>query len=464
MSVDISSFPEQLDAQKWFLPAKNNLRTQVLSPVIVSQNNVINVESTNGFPQEGIISIAEEVIYYRSKTGNSFRNLIRGFDGTFADSHGVGSFVELRWVAGHHNRSVDAIRAIQRTMGVNPQGPWPNLRSRLDAMGNTTPRRTDIIPLRNNGSVRTSTGYNPGPHLARLFRSPDDFIALTSQSSLVEYDLVGPEVHIDGLRQERGPTVFLDKNLQISSIDVSSRVVSVSSGNFISSGAQPGDLIVIKQTASNNDAYVIQSVDSASQVTVTEDIFGSNSTGEGVLDIISTSDTQNPFKDYVCINFASADPDASDAIVFLDPPDVIQTIRMDYSIKSSISSITYENPVAAQATYQAPSNSGAIAVGANEVFVIPIGKPRAIAFRVRLSGASENVDVEIFGKSDLTEMEYLAQYIDLTIGEFNDYGLWHFHNRDDPQTYNMYVRITNNGTVALNYMFEIELEALGDYA
>jgi hypothetical protein len=159
-NIDTSVYPNAFDTEKFFLPALNNIKTTLTVSVAPNQVNIINVNSTGGFPDEGVISIEREVIYYRSKTANSFKNLTRGYDGTISFQHASGSDVELRWVAAHHNRLKNTLKTIERVLGINPQGSYPDVASRLQSFFSSVFKRSDKYKDKSEISVTKEVSNN----------------------------------------------------------------------------------------------------------------------------------------------------------------------------------------------------------------------------------------------------------------------------------------------------------------
>lgn len=457
-SVDTSIYPGAFDPEKFFLLAANNISTTLTAYVAPNQATVINVNTTVGFPDEGVISIDKEVIYYRSKTAGSFRNITRGYDNTIAFQHVSGAAVELRWVAAHHNRVKNAVKAIERTLGINPQGLYPDLSTRLNAYFNGINKRTSRIFNKTDGTP-TEVGYINGPRLARMFISPERFVKVSKYA---------PTVYIDGLAQIQNDIFLLVDNTQITNIAVDDGfgkgIITCATGSFLGTGISIGDIVVVKGTATNNDAYIVDSVLSNTQIKVTETIFGVNGS-VGAISIVDISNVNYPVKDVFSIPVAFASTDEADAIIILDPPTVLQNVRVDYEIKNSGAIVTFTDPIAVLADYQAPSHSGSVVASGIDLFTLDIGRTRALVFKLHVTGTltpSTSVKIEIFGKSDLTELQY-TNTINLTT-PLVDTLVWHFDNRDDISLNNMYIKVTDLAAQAFNYTLTIEVEALGNNA
>ena len=463
--TDQSSYPSVLDPDEFFLPAKNNKVTTLNSALIVTNNNSINVESTSGFPSEGIVSVGEEVIYYRSITSSSFRNLTRGFDNTTAAHHSAGSEIELRWVAGHHNRAKNTIQAIETTLGVNPQGSFPDVSSRLDATLQSVTRRTDQKMFEPDGTTEAPVGYGQ-----RMFRCSDEFIALGT-----DFSSLAAEVHIDGLRQERSRSISLLSEATLDTVTVNAGSgkgrITITGADIVAAGVTSGDMLVLKGTPTNDNAYIIDSVISTTEVEVNQIIVGSDqiSPATGSADFYAVNDATYPMEDYIVAQVYSTGDNIADAILFKEVPDSLEEVRADYHIASSVS-LSYDKPISVVAEYENPNWTGLTTVsasGGTESFSIDFGQERAIVFAVKLQQTNSpkctNASIEIFGKADETERQYLAEFINLSLGDFEDNGVFHFTNRENLTHFN--VRITNNDPVnSLEFFFEIECEGLGNNA
>jgi len=62
-----------------------------VSPADGGSISITNPEGTSGFPEEGVILVDNEAIYYRSKSPTSFDNIRRGWNATTAAAHSVGA-------------------------------------------------------------------------------------------------------------------------------------------------------------------------------------------------------------------------------------------------------------------------------------------------------------------------------------------------------------------------------------
>jgi PKD repeat protein len=123
---DLSLFPEVIDDKEVLYEATNNSQVALKHTLTYSASKVI-VESTAGFPDNGIIRVGPdigvagnfEMIYYGKKTDNIFEDLIRGFAGSRQSKFLTkGNFVTNSVVAPHHNSIKDAIINIENNLGV----------------------------------------------------------------------------------------------------------------------------------------------------------------------------------------------------------------------------------------------------------------------------------------------------------------------------------------------------------
>lgn len=122
---DLSVFPEAIDTKSALYPAKNNAETK-LKYALNYNSKYILVESTDGFPNQGILRVGgdigkltpSELIYYNSKSKGIFNDLIRGFAGSRQSTWTIGSSVSSGVMAEHHNSIKDAILKIETKLGL----------------------------------------------------------------------------------------------------------------------------------------------------------------------------------------------------------------------------------------------------------------------------------------------------------------------------------------------------------
>lgn len=123
---DLSVFPEVLDDKETLYEATNNA-TIVLKQTVSYTSKSVIVADTSMFPDKGIVRIGPppgesgqfEMIYYDTKTSNTFQDLIRSFAGSKrgvwkANQHYVSNVVH----AEHHNAVKDALLNIETNLGL----------------------------------------------------------------------------------------------------------------------------------------------------------------------------------------------------------------------------------------------------------------------------------------------------------------------------------------------------------
>lgn len=131
---DLSLFQQAIDSWEQLYEAKNLSQTK-LSQYLSYAGNIIIVEDTSSFPDKGILKLSlpnysglnSELVYYNSKTSNTFHELIRGFCSPRQDQYPtahiqsewpIGTKVEAGVMAEHHNSVKDAVYNIESYLGV----------------------------------------------------------------------------------------------------------------------------------------------------------------------------------------------------------------------------------------------------------------------------------------------------------------------------------------------------------
>ena len=119
------SYPTKLNSANDLLLAQNNWTSQTAQPVGRTDSE-ISILNANGLqPADGVLSIDDEVIRYRTIiTTGRYPLLVgctRGADGTEAATHDRGATVEDRWVAIHNNILVSALTDLINAIGTLPQ-------------------------------------------------------------------------------------------------------------------------------------------------------------------------------------------------------------------------------------------------------------------------------------------------------------------------------------------------------
>lgn len=108
--------------------AANNASSQ-LAQAISAADTSLTVLDGSSFPDAPfVVSIEDEIIEVRSKSGNTFSALVRGLEGTVPAAHASGSRVENRFTAGTYQQIVDEINALAGVriveMGSNANGEY----------------------------------------------------------------------------------------------------------------------------------------------------------------------------------------------------------------------------------------------------------------------------------------------------------------------------------------------------
>jgi len=123
---DLSIYPEAIDNKSTLHEAKNNAKTK-LKQTLTFNTKIIIVDSTEGFPDEGLLRIGHdegiageyELVSYTLKTENTFRSVKRGFGGSKQNTWYVGDiYVTAAVMAEHHNAVKDAVIQIEQNLGL----------------------------------------------------------------------------------------------------------------------------------------------------------------------------------------------------------------------------------------------------------------------------------------------------------------------------------------------------------
>lgn len=119
---DLSLYPSAIDSKDSLYEVANNASNFLKQSLTYSGKKII-VETTEGFPSMGLLRITNgnsqgELIYYKSKTNNTFKDLIRGFAGSRQNQWNIGSSVSNSVCAEHHNAVKDAIIKLEENLGL----------------------------------------------------------------------------------------------------------------------------------------------------------------------------------------------------------------------------------------------------------------------------------------------------------------------------------------------------------
>lgn len=121
---DLSIFPTEIDNYTTLYEARN-LSETTLKFGINLNSKIIVVEDGTLFPQQGILKIGNlsskngnsELIYYYKKEGNTFSNVIRGFQGSKSTIWPKGTLVTSGVFAEHHNALKDSVEKVENKLG-----------------------------------------------------------------------------------------------------------------------------------------------------------------------------------------------------------------------------------------------------------------------------------------------------------------------------------------------------------
>lgn len=144
-SGDLSVFPEAIDDADVLYEAKNNAQTTLKQSLTYAGKTII-VKDGSSFPNKGLLRIGpapgkpgnSELVYYDTKQGNIFKELIRGFAGSrrsfwpSSETHVTNAIM-----AEHHNAIKDAILNIEATIGTSIDPDPASLAGRVKKIEDT---------------------------------------------------------------------------------------------------------------------------------------------------------------------------------------------------------------------------------------------------------------------------------------------------------------------------------------
>lgn len=113
---DLSLYPKVVDDQFQLYTVVNNATTVTAQSASYNATYFI-VDSTDGFPAQGIILVGTEAVYYEQLTSNSFRSLKRGFAGSVRSQWSIGTKVSAIVFAEAHNAIKDALINVETNLG-----------------------------------------------------------------------------------------------------------------------------------------------------------------------------------------------------------------------------------------------------------------------------------------------------------------------------------------------------------
>lgn len=138
VSGGLSLFPDVIDDKDSLYEARNNAETRLRTALPYNGKKII-VESTDSFPNSGLIRIGvasgqsgdAELVYYGSKTSNTFKDLIRAFAGSRQNQWPAGSWAVNSVTAEPHNAVKDALIKMQQELGLQQNPGEGSLNRRL---------------------------------------------------------------------------------------------------------------------------------------------------------------------------------------------------------------------------------------------------------------------------------------------------------------------------------------------
>jgi len=142
------NYPSALDSAVSLFEAANNATAVLMAD---GGGATLTVNDTSLFPSSGALSIGGEIIYYASKTADTFTGCLRGREGTIASAHPARATVELRITARQHSVLADAIIALETKLGSNtsPLGLTAVTGKAInDEAGDSLAYNTNRAPLR----------------------------------------------------------------------------------------------------------------------------------------------------------------------------------------------------------------------------------------------------------------------------------------------------------------------------
>lgn len=114
---DLSLFPVGLDDKTSLYQARNNAETALTQGLSYSGKFIV-VDDATGFPPNGLIRVGTELVYYDSRTANTFKDLKRGFAQSRQSLWPIATKVTNSVMAEHHNAIKDALINIQKNLGL----------------------------------------------------------------------------------------------------------------------------------------------------------------------------------------------------------------------------------------------------------------------------------------------------------------------------------------------------------
>jgi PKD repeat protein len=113
---NLSLFPIAKDSRDILYKTTNNAETFLVRTFTYTARFLV-VDNTSSFPDKGLIKVGEEIIYYNTKTSNTFQDLKRGFAGSRQNQWITGTVVAGSVMAEHHNTIRDALINTETDLG-----------------------------------------------------------------------------------------------------------------------------------------------------------------------------------------------------------------------------------------------------------------------------------------------------------------------------------------------------------
>lgn len=130
-----------VDSKDTLYRVSNNAETKLITGLPYN-GKVILVEDATKFPSQGLVRVGQpagkqgpaELIYYGSRTENTFKNLVRGFAGSRQNQWSSGSWATNSVCAEPHNAVKDAIINIENKIGLKNNPVIGSLNQRLNSL------------------------------------------------------------------------------------------------------------------------------------------------------------------------------------------------------------------------------------------------------------------------------------------------------------------------------------------
>lgn len=199
LTGDLSLYPEAVDTKSSLYEVSNNATTK-LKQTLSYLSKTIVVEDATAFPSQGLIRITSEkyqtgeLIYYGSRTSNTFKELIRGFAGSRQDFWPNGSTLTNSVSAEHHNAVKDAIIKMEINLGLKENPEESSLNGILKNQENrflTTKPLFRAFPLKGSPPLVVSfQNFSSGP-ITKYFWDFGDGNTSTEKNPIHEYKTEG---------------------------------------------------------------------------------------------------------------------------------------------------------------------------------------------------------------------------------------------------------------------------------